>query len=213
MSVEILTGDALTELAKLPDESVQCVITDPVWPNAPPSMFPTEDPWCLLNSTLQALPLGVKRLVIILRSDSDPRFLSAVPSHRWPFFHAAWLQYALPGFCGRKLGGNEIAYCFGEPIKFTKSRQLIPGMCQVKAQPTSKTDHPCPRSIEHMLWLVNWWSDPGEMILDPFAGSGTIGLAADRLGRDAILIEINSEYAEMARARITGDAPLFAKVG
>ena len=42
--------------------------------------------------------------------------------------------------------------------------------------------------------------------LDPFAGAGTVGLVADRLGRDAILIEINPEYAEMARGRIVEDA-------
>lgn len=49
-------------------------------------------------------------------------------------------------------------------------------------------------------------------ILDPFGGAGTTGLVADRLGRDAVLIDLNSEYAEMARDRIRGDAPLFAKV-
>ena len=48
--------------------------------------------------------------------------------------------------------------------------------------------------------------------LDPFAGAGTVGLVADRLGRDAILIEINPEYADMARDRIANDAPLFAEV-
>ena len=211
--IQVLEGDALTQLATLPAESVHCVITDPVWPNVPPGMFPNvDDPWALLNTALLRLPMGVKRLVIVLRSDSDPRFLSAVPSHRWPFFHAAWMQYALPSFNGRKLGGNEIAYCFGEPIKATKDRHLIPGMCQVKAQPTRETEHPCARSIQHMSWLVRMWSEPGETILDPFAGSGTIGLAAQRLNRDAILIEINSDYAEMARQRITKDAPLFARV-
>ena len=46
--------------------------------------------------------------------------------------------------------------------------------------------------------------------LDPFAGSGTVGLVADRLQRDAILVEISAEYADMARARIHGDAPLLA---
>ena len=47
-------------------------------------------------------------------------------------------------------------------------------------------------------------------ILDPFGGSGTTGLVAGRLGRDAILIELNPEYVEMARRRIVEDAPLFA---
>lgn len=52
----------------------------------------------------------------------------------------------------------------------------------------------------------------GGLVLDPFGGAGTTGLVADRLGRDAILIELNPEYAEMARRRIHGDAPLFAQV-
>ncbi len=50
-------------------------------------------------------------------------------------------------------------------------------------------------------------------VLDPFGGSGTVGLVADRLGRDAILIELNPEYAEMAERRIHEDAPMFANVG
>ena len=46
-------------------------------------------------------------------------------------------------------------------------------------------------------------------MLDPFGGAGTTGLVADRLQRDAILIELNPAYAEIARKRINGDAPLF----
>ncbi len=50
------------------------------------------------------------------------------------------------------------------------------------------------------------------VILDCFAGSGTVGLVADRLGRDAVLIEISPEYADMAKQRIEGDAPMFTNV-
>ncbi len=49
-------------------------------------------------------------------------------------------------------------------------------------------------------------------VLDPFGGAGTTGLVADRLQRDAILIELNPEYAAMARERIHGDGPLFSDV-
>ena len=49
-------------------------------------------------------------------------------------------------------------------------------------------------------------------VLDPFGGAGTTGLVADRMGRDAILIELNPEYAAMAKRRIEGDSPLFAEV-
>ncbi len=45
----------------------------------------------------------------------------------------------------------------------------------------------------------------GGTVLDPFGGAGTTGLVADRLQRDAILIELNPEYAAMARRRIDGD--------
>ena len=48
--------------------------------------------------------------------------------------------------------------------------------------------------------------------LDPFGGAGTTGMVADRLQRNAILVEISPEYAEMARKRIEGDDPLFADV-
>ncbi len=49
-------------------------------------------------------------------------------------------------------------------------------------------------------------------VMDPFGGSGTTGLVADRLGRNAILIELNPEYAEMAQRRITDDAGMFHTV-
>jgi DNA modification methylase len=53
---------------------------------------------------------------------------------------------------------------------------------------------------------------PDGTVLDPFGGAGTVGLVADRLQRNAILIEMSPEYVEMAQRRIFSDAPLFAKV-
>lgn len=49
----------------------------------------------------------------------------------------------------------------------------------------------------------------GGIVLDPFAGAGTTGLVADRLGRNFVGVELNAEYAEMARRRIYDDAPLL----
>jgi DNA modification methylase len=50
------------------------------------------------------------------------------------------------------------------------------------------------------------------VVLDPFGGSGTVGLVADRLQRDAVLIELNPDYAAMAERRLHRDAGLFAEV-
>lgn len=44
---------------------------------------------------------------------------------------------------------------------------------------------------------------------DPFGGSGTVGMVADRLQRDALLIDLGKDYVDMARRRINDDSPLF----
>ena len=51
-----------------------------------------------------------------------------------------------------------------------------------------------------------------DRIIDPFGGSGTTALVADRHNRDATVIELNEEYIGIAKKRLEGDAPLFAKV-
>ena len=50
-------------------------------------------------------------------------------------------------------------------------------------------------------------------VLDPFSGAGTTGLVATRFHRNFIGIELSPDYCEMARRRITQDAPLFNTVG
>jgi hypothetical protein len=65
-------------------------------------------------------------------------------------------------------------------------------------------------------WAPSCSHDAGDpvpcVVLDPFAGSGTSGLVSERLGRDSILIELSPTYAEMARGRIYGEAPMFNQV-
>lgn len=52
----------------------------------------------------------------------------------------------------------------------------------------------------------------GGTVLDPFGGAGTTGLVADQLGRDCTLIELNPDYADMARRRIERDGGMFSQV-
>jgi DNA modification methylase len=52
----------------------------------------------------------------------------------------------------------------------------------------------------------------GGTVLDPFGGAGTTGLVADRLGRNALLIELNPAYAGMAENRLRDDAGMFADI-
>ena len=78
----------------------------------------------------------------------------------------------------------------------------------------------------HDAWLTHFAVMPAEVaaacvlagcpeggtVLDPFAGAGTTGLVADRLQRNAILIEVNPDYAEMAARRIGAEHPMLASV-
>lgn len=52
----------------------------------------------------------------------------------------------------------------------------------------------------------------GDLVIDPFAGAGTVGVVARRLQRRFVGIELNPDYAAMARERIEDDAPLFNRL-
>jgi site-specific DNA-methyltransferase (adenine-specific) len=53
-----------------------------------------------------------------------------------------------------------------------------------------------------MRWLVKLVARPGDVVLDPFMGSGTTGVACAMEGREFIGIEKDAEYVEIARRRI-----------
>lgn len=75
-----------------------------------------------------------------------------------------------------------------------------------------RIDHPCPKPERWMRWAVNRASRGGETILDPFMGSGTTLVAAKRLGRKAIGIEIEERYCEIAAQRLAqGALDLFGE--
>jgi len=69
--------------------------------------------------------------------------------------------------------------------------------------------HPTVKPVALMRWLVGLVARPGQLVLDPFAGSGTTGIAAAREGLRYILIEQDAGHAATARKRIAG-GPLLA---
>ena len=74
---------------------------------------------------------------------------------------------------------------------------------------TRKNHHATVKSTDLMRWLVRLITPPGGIVLDLFAGSGSTGVACSAEGFRFIGFELDPEYAEIARARITGDLPLF----
>ena len=144
-----------------------------------------------------------------------------IPTHAFPQAHFATFPPKLPERC-IKAGTSERGCCptCGTPWK--RVVEKVKAEAAFRSSKYTAQPHGVSNS-EHNggVWqgTTRGWQpgckcDAGEpvpcTVLDPFCGAGTTGLVADRLGRDFIGIELNPEYAEMARKRIRDDAPLFA---
>jgi DNA modification methylase len=62
--------------------------------------------------------------------------------------------------------------------------------------------HKAEKPLDQCLDLVSWFSNPGELVFDPFAGRGTFGLACRILGRSYLGCEVNPEEHAKASARL-----------
>ena len=73
------------------------------------------------------------------------------------------------------------------------------------------TPHPTSKPLSMFRTFVERFTDQGELILDPYMGSGTTLRAAKDLGRQAIGIELNERYCEIAAKRCAQEVlDLFA---
>ena len=84
-----------------------------------------------------------------------------------------------------------------------------------KASPSDRgpdNTHPTVKPTDLMRYLCRLVTPPGGVVLDPFMGSGSTLKAAELEGFSAIGIELSAEYIEIARRRITADAPLFTQI-
>lgn len=178
----------------LSDLAADTVITDPVWPDADVPLEGRGAEDTLLREALE-LCEGAARVAVQVGCDTDPRFQGAVPSC-WECFRTAWLELSRKGYRGRLLYTGDVAYLYGAPPPSRDGHHVIPGR-YIDADPNGQQrDHPTPRKLGHVEWLVKWWSAPGDVILDPFAGSGTTGPASLRWDRDCILIESEEQHCE-----------------
>jgi adenine-specific DNA-methyltransferase len=67
--------------------------------------------------------------------------------------------------------------------------------------------HPTQKPLSVLLPLVETFSQPGGLVLDPFAGSGSSLVAAKMLGRNFLGIELDSNYHAIAKQRLEAELP------
>lgn len=70
------------------------------------------------------------------------------------------------------------------------------------ATETGNKNHSAVFPLDLPKWFIKLFTKPGDIVLDPFVGSGTTALAAIELGRSFVGIDINSEYVTLSRERI-----------
>jgi hypothetical protein len=206
----------------LPQLSFDAVITDPPWDQSY-DIPGNDDPRGLFASVVPEIARA-KRVVTILGCFSDPAFLVPL-SARMPFLQVLWLQYITSSCRGRIVMGANVGYAFGEhipsrpgqrviPIQYMshgRDRQLESEFIRVWGKDREKKKakerlatlpHPMAKTLSHLKWIVRWWSEEGETVIDPFMGSGTTGIACALLRRRFIGIEIDDDFFEVARERI-----------
>ena len=197
--ITIYHGDCREVLPQL--GTVDLVLTDPVWPNALPELQGSENPLGLWMQAVDVFP-DAARIVVWLGCQSDPGFMAAIDRKRYPFLRMMYLRRAVPSYNGRCLVTGDVAYAFGRWPASREGARVLPGEKSAPSIPSRKQAHPAARNEDHALWLVSFWSAPGETILDPFMGSGTTLRAAKDLSRRAIGIEIEERYCEVAARRM-----------
>jgi len=94
-----------------------------------------------------------------------------------------------------------------EPLRPGKPRRSIDWFVANTAGIISDTTriekgHPCPRPLDAVVEVVDNFTLPGGVVLDPFMGSGTTGVACVQTGRNFIGIEIDEGYFRIAQERI-----------
>ena len=98
----------------------------------------------------------------------------------------------------------ELAWCsFNSAVRIFKFKWH--GMFQENMKDKEKRYHPTQKPVELIRQILAKYSNPNEVIYDSFCGSGSILLAAQKLGHSWIGSEISAEYCEIANKRIDAE--------
>ncbi len=203
---KIICGDCMEIMQLIPDKAIDTVITDPPWPGCKVKFV--QDEYELFARAATEINRIAKRLIVILGCDIDPRFLNAVPKDL-PFLRVCWMRYIPCRYKGNILITSDVAYVFGEGFLPDDHTRVLGGECMQVSRGFRDPgdDHPTPRPLNHLKWLVAKFSRSDSIILDPFAGSGVTAQAAKILGRKFIAIDIEKSYCTMARKKLNAVVP------
>ncbi len=126
--------------------------------------------------------------------------------------HEYILVFCKETFTRPKLEGRQPTITAEEFLEFTKSVWRFP------AEPATKVGHPAPFPVDLPYRCIQLYTYSGEVVLDPFMGSGTTAVAAVRTGRRFVGYDIEPAYCRLAEERVSAELarvrlPGFGSVG
>lgn len=214
----LILGDCLQELAKLPDNSVDCVVTDPPYGIDYQSNFRQATPQFdkLKNDKSEAFELLDKSLELVEKKLKNNSHLYIFTSWKvYPEFRDIVQKYftiknvLIWVKSGGAIGDLDADYMdkYEMIIYASKGRRFLNGTRETNIlyydrPASSKYNHPTEKPLNILEYLISKSSNEGELILDPFMGSGSTCVAAKNKNRKYIGIELDPQWFNVAQERI-----------
>ncbi len=198
--VRLLEGDARLLLARLPSESVDLIVTDPPYVfdhggNLFVNWFAQELPdevWPEVFAELYRVLRPDRHAYIFADRRVHPVFDVAAKSAGFRVHHPlVWDKDWLGP------GGGAWRSCYELICFYEKGRRKgnSRSLGNVLRAPRPHRGYPTEKPVAALQTLIGQASEPGELVLDPFCGSGNVGLAARELQRRALLCDVTPSVA------------------
>lgn len=225
-NIDLILGDCIDIINNIPNNTVDLIVTDPPYliPNTRAgskselarSIQKMNDEIKQNNLTsgydMQVLDEFIrvlKKINIYIWSNNKqiPMYFDFfVKKHKCAFDFIIWHKTnATPLFNNKYLTDKE--YClyfrkggYCQPANYDKAKTVFYQPINVRDKKLYK--HPTIKPLNIITNLIENSSKEGDLILDPFMGSGTTGEACRNLNRDFIGIEIEPKYFDIARKRL-----------
>jgi site-specific DNA-methyltransferase (adenine-specific) len=213
---KIIQGDCVDVMKSLPDGSVDLVVTDPPYL----ARYRDRDGRTLANDdNPEAVVSAYEELYRVLKSDSF-----CITFYGYPRLHDFVHAWTMAGFdtVGHIVwpkryasSARFVAVMHESAYVLAKGRPRKPDEPPASAQPweySGNREHPTQKALSVIEPLVTAFSEEGDLVLDPFAGSGTTCVAAALNDRRYLGIELEARYCELARKRLAGAARFLGDV-
>ena len=209
----IIHGDSLTVLRQMESESVDAIITDPPYginyvSRAGARIKNDRSPfiWFLYDAfrVLKSGESGRGSLICFTRWDVEQTFIDAM---RMAGFNVRseviWDKvYHGVGDCKTQFAPSHENIIFAVKGKFCFPGHRPKDLITYQKLNSAQMVHPTEKPVGLLSNLISSVTKPGDLILDPFAGSGSTLVAAKKTGRRFIGVELDDEYFATAQRRI-----------